>query len=465
MAMRMEAKEGRSGFVLLSTMFVVLVLGMLVRIAISRMPVVTTSAALTSAQERASRAAESGADYVSAQLREKPNWKAETTSERLIVNHPSLVVREELGNVIGEITDENGSKSEFRIRFNYNDGGPDRDGFADSNLVVDHPYVSVNNLAEELEVPLPQGLGEGGEVLSIPEDGPLTDPHSAVIFVEGVAIDSSGRIAARRTMQSILSVVPKRAVQDGVLMGAGDIDLDLHPTKGEVYLGGAFLSQATNRQVGLRTKSQLSAVKAGSESPAPLKLQPGVRAELGSNREGHGAPVVDTTNLEDDEVKLTQESRGDGSDFYHLEWGQVRQASTDEREAIIIKGGLYVYGQDPADSTKQAIYYYDMPYAEYLEKAKDLATDPDSGTRLSPNLAEVRSVVNLEEIPEGTEISIDYSTTESDPDWQMKCCCLSPSCRGELLAIQFAFTDRSKPPKAPPGPPRNCTDWLFDWSR
>ena len=61
--------------------------------------------------------------------------------------------------------------------------------------------------------------------------------------------------------------------------------------------------------------------------------------------------------------------------------------------------------------------------------------------------AEVRA---LEEIPEGTEISIDYSTTESDPDWQMKCCCLSPSCRGELLAIQFAFTDRSKPPKAPP---------------
>jgi hypothetical protein len=35
-----------------------------------------------------------------------------------------------------------------------------------------------------------------------------------------------------------------------------------------------------------------------------------------------------------------------------------------------------------------------------------------------------------ERIAAGTEILIDYSTTELDPQWQMACQCHAPSCRG-----------------------------------
>ena len=47
----------------------------------------------------------------------------------------------------------------------------------------------------------------------------------------------------------------------------------------------------------------------------------------------------------------------------------------------------------------------------------------------------------LSDIAAGTELTIDYSTTECDEHWQMDCHCGAQTCRGSLVAIQFAFDE------------------------
>ncbi len=71
----------------------------------------------------------------------------------------------------------------------------------------------------------------------------------------------------------------------------------------------------------------------------------------------------------------------------------------------------------------------------------------------SPNAAFGRTgeFYALRRIAKGEEITVDYSTTEADPDWSMECACAAPNCRKELRAIQIAFADSTFPPPAAPG--------------
>lgn len=427
--MRVRGRRRYRAFVLLTTMFLVLVLGVMVRVAMLRMPVVNSSSALTAAQERARRAAQSGAEYIASQLRENPDWRGGTT-QAVVVDQPGLRVIEDQGNVIGYLTDDDGGRSEFRVRFNYNDGARAQeydadenplpnDGLPNSGLTVDHPHVSVNNLREDVYAQLPYGGGDGGRVESFPEELPRTDPHSACVFVEGVATDGEEGVAARQTLQTMLSVVPKRSAIDGVLMGAGGVKMKLGEAGGKVYLGGAFLGQATNRQVGLRSKETLSAKRvqagAGTElANAPLILEDGMRAELGYNM-GAGEASIDLSGIEPDRIRSVQENANDGKDFYNLEWDQVHKASADETKSLVIKGGTYVYGKDPANPSQRSLYYYDMPLSEYLDKAQVLADSPNRGVKLSANFAEVRSSENLQQVRKGITLVTDKEHSYYEP--------------------------------------------------
>lgn len=57
----------------------------------------------------------------------------------------------------------------------------------------------------------------------------------------------------------------------------------------------------------------------------------------------------------------------------------------------------------------------------------------------------------LRAISRDEEITMDYSTTECDPLWEMECGCGAASCRKTLRAIQIAFEDMAFPPPASPG--------------
>jgi SET domain-containing protein len=46
-----------------------------------------------------------------------------------------------------------------------------------------------------------------------------------------------------------------------------------------------------------------------------------------------------------------------------------------------------------------------------------------------------RTVYALKDIPANTEIAMDYSLTEADPDWHIKCNCKSQNCRKNIGPI------------------------------
>jgi hypothetical protein len=61
-----------------------------------------------------------------------------------------------------------------------------------------------------------------------------------------------------------------------------------------------------------------------------------------------------------------------------------------------------------------------------------------------------RMLEALREIAVNEEITVDYSTTETDPDWTMACSCGSSRCRHGLHAIQVSFAREAEPPAASP---------------
>ena len=61
-----------------------------------------------------------------------------------------------------------------------------------------------------------------------------------------------------------------------------------------------------------------------------------------------------------------------------------------------------------------------------------------------------RQLLALRPIAPHEEVTIDYSTTEADSAWSMRCSCGAEGCRGMLYAIQHSFAACAEPPQASP---------------
>lgn len=95
------------------------------------------------------------------------------------------------------------------------------------------------------------------------------------------------------------------------------------------------------------------------------------------------------------------------------------------------------------------------PYPNLVGVAPGSWIDPDPpfdrlNHSCTPNIAIARNrqIYAITSILAGTELLLDYSTTECDALWSMDCSCGSANCRQTLRAIQYSFTT---PPRAPPG--------------
>jgi hypothetical protein len=93
----------------------------------------------------------------------------------------------------------------------------------------------------------------------------------------------------------------------------------------------------------------------------------------------------------------------------------------------------------------------------YIGLGPDVWIDPDRpldhiNHHCAPNAAfgPRRQLVALRPIAPHEEVTIDYSTTEADPAWTMRCGCGAAACRGTLFAIQRSFADAPAPPTASP---------------
>ncbi|MGE0494310.1 MAG: hypothetical protein AB7S38_34175 [Vulcanimicrobiota bacterium] len=386
----------RAGFVLIATMMVVLVLSLLVRVALLRLPVANTASNLSSDKERARRAVLSGLDYAACQLREDPHWRG--NGNTVVVDQPDLHIEEQQGNVLGRITDPDGSVSEFRIRFNFYDGSPGAiptDGLPDpiAGWRFETRRVSINNMSGQEEAVVPEGLGGSYEVLD-PTVGPQAIPaHSACIFVEGRVAGKSH--TAPQVASSIFRAVPDRSVDDAVIMAGGNLDIRVAES-GKVWIKSAHRRFAQGKAIRLRSKGTMKLRRPSGS--APLKIdRNNLTVELGSN----GTPEFLAGNAT---VTTSHEEPGDSKDFYRLRWSQVRQARTvtDDPRTVCLYGGTYVYGlSDPADPASLSLAWLDMSYDDYRARITTDPTFDPFATPLGHDFHQVRPSENLAACPDG----------------------------------------------------------------
>lgn len=397
-----RAPKSRKAFILLSTIFVILILGFVVRAALIRLPVTVDQRAMGLSGERALQAARSGVAFAVGMLRDDPTWTG-GDGRTVVVDEDGLKVTQERGNLIGEIIDGNGAKSLFRIRFNHHDGsgGGDNKDDPSGNFVLDLPHVSVNNLGEEGEVPLPEVDPANGEILD-PTGGETIPGRSVILFVEGVSLEPSGR-KVTRVVESLYRLAPTGRVKDGAIMAGGDMEFHLRHD-GRVDLGGSMIRHSADDLLRLRSKGNISVFQnrgVGSHETGDIVLDRRSRAELGRNEFDGGVQA----NFDSDRVSEIQEEVGDGRDFYNVTYDQVPKASADptSRKSIQIPGGVYVYGEKPGDPSTREMRYYDISYDQYIRRAETLE-NTGHGTVLSPDLAEVRSPENLANVPDGLSV-------------------------------------------------------------
>jgi hypothetical protein len=93
----------------------------------------------------------------------------------------------------------------------------------------------------------------------------------------------------------------------------------------------------------------------------------------------------------------------------------------------------------------------------YIGLGPDVWLDPDRpldriNHHCAPNAAfgSRRQLLAVRPIDPHEEVTIDYSTTEADPAWSMRCGCGAANCRKMLYAIQHSFAERPEPPLASP---------------
>jgi hypothetical protein len=93
----------------------------------------------------------------------------------------------------------------------------------------------------------------------------------------------------------------------------------------------------------------------------------------------------------------------------------------------------------------------------YIGLGPDVWIDPDLpldhiNHHCTPNAAfgPRRQLLALRPIEAHEEVTIDYSTTECDAAWAMRCSCGADDCRGMLYSIQHSFAHHDEPPAASP---------------
>ncbi|MBX3170935.1 MAG: hypothetical protein KF760_26240 [Candidatus Eremiobacteraeota bacterium] len=370
----------RRAFVLLSVLLVMLVVGMLLRAAIFRMPVVTGAYRHASDKEEARRAAESGLEYALTRLRENPRWCG--NSNDTVVDQPGLRVVEQRGNVFGELTTEGSAGSQFRLRFNYQDGPGGGESLADppSAYWLKTPWISVNNLLGTSNANIPLGDGPDGRVLDPPNLHGLVPPQSVTLRCEGVCNRQSV------VVESVYRVSANHAVADAVVMAGGDLNLN---TVANITLDATHPRNSADNWVRLRTKKGLNAVHPGGGA-AELKVAPGRKAQLA--RDAARGLVA---RFDPDAVSVVQEDANDGKDFYSVKWENVHQADSNPNTntAVHIPAGTYVAWDDGS------VHYFDKTLNQYRRFIANEGNRDDPGTVVSPRLDELRTAKNLESNP------------------------------------------------------------------
>lgn len=317
----------------------------------------------------AQRAARSGLDYALARLKNDPTWKGHSALNP-VVNQPGLVVVEENGSVIGLIQNS-GQASQFRIRFNFNDGNGGPDGMPDPSptMKLGGPWVSINNLGPDSTALVPLADGSGDSVPATPTAYDNVPAHGVFLMVEGRVGDwlnsasaanpnppsPAGAPVTTSRVESVYKVTNIGSGTPAVIACANSISATVASFDKK---NNFELDSADNAHPGrLRTRGNLDVV--GGD--------PGYK-NLTSGKGGAELRVLGATGTglrQATDVVSQVEAAGDV--LLSIPWAQVKQAPATNT----LPAGVYAFDQNGA------LHYYDMSLAQY--NTHKLANPGDPG--------------------------------------------------------------------------------------
>ncbi len=304
----------------------------------------------------ARRAAAGGVEYALARLRDNPQWKA-NTAKTTTINEPGFFVVEEYGNVVG-VMDCAGQVSQFRIRFNFGDGGTGADGMPNpsSSMTIPSGLVSFNNMMPNGVADVPRADGPGNTVPSSPNVYTNIPGHSVFLVVEGRCGDwlanadpnnpnpnppALGGYSAT-TVESVYKVA--NAIGGGTpAVGAS---------------AGHFKATVgtTDKKDNLKLDSASGSVVGRLRSRADLTVTGGQTGEynLVAGKGGGEYRALGTPNSNPDpSVVQTAETATDS--LYPIPWSQVHTADGSN----VLPAGTYVFWDDGS------LHYFDMSVSDY----------------------------------------------------------------------------------------------------
>jgi hypothetical protein len=357
----------RKGLVLLSAILVSFAIVLFVASALR-----LTIGNLRSTQKgsrQAALAADSGLQYVQSRLSEDPLWDADGG---LVVNTPELVVFEHRGNIVGLVAVPEGGFAQFRIRFNYQDDSTDdEDGYPDPapQLFIDSPYVSVNNLFGGAAKGVPRARGSDWAVESASPRNYSVPGHSVCVIAEGrygPGLSPSPSEINPPLAGSCATRVIEAYLEPGELVGDTNGFMSAGDTTFKLDAGGLAEIGAKDPRIASRLRSRSDIRVLGGASPNLVSED-----ENGETYTPTGTITADQDGSVDLQTELVS------TDFYKLEWDQVRKATSSDPT---IKGGTYTVWDDGT------IHYYDMSYAAFTALMASDPANPGGSANLPTSL-------------------------------------------------------------------------------
>lgn len=290
-------------------------------------------------QGAAHRALQSGCDWARSRLSGNPSWCADQATPQTF-NLPGLKVTEGQGQVLGWVRDGE-QWSRFRIRFNYQDGGPESlpnsDAMANpSSPWSDFPYVSCNNALGSTNRVLPVAGDAAQYVNAQPwPTAQLTIPQACILLsIEGAAGKTDANAPEqfygtvhKLTAQTLLKFGGNQPVTDAAISSSGTLDIDL-------FGGTLAIDSLGGEAARLRSKNSL---KVGD-----------VTSTRGELRAAAGVQNGTLTN-----VTTTTDAASDG--FYQIPLDKVRIPTS----GITLQAGTYVV------TSTGKLMYHPQNYAQF----------------------------------------------------------------------------------------------------
>lgn len=304
----------------------------------------------------ARRAAAGGVEYALARLRDNPQWKA-NTAKTTTVNEPGFFVVEEYGNVVG-VLDCGGQVSQFRIRFNYNDGTPGGDGMANasSSMGIPSGLVSFNNMLANGVAEVPRADGPGNSVPSSPNVYTNIPGHSVFLVVEGrcgdwlAGADPANPNPAPPVMGGYSASQVESVYKVANASGGGTAAVGASAGNFKATVG------TSNKKDNLTLDSASGSVVGRLRSRANLTVAGGQSGEYNLVAgKGGGEYRALGTHSSNPDPSVVNHAETPSDSLYPIPWSQVHTADGSN----VLPAGTYVFWDDGS------LHYFDMSVADY----------------------------------------------------------------------------------------------------